>query len=234
MYLGEYRIDDYVDLVATTHRFSSGAAYAATSITYRVYEDGSDVQIIADTAMTAFDTITGLYLNHIQLTAALGFETGKTYAALIQATVDGVAAIDWRSWKVVNARDANVVSQANIDFGALQKTSLNAATPASVQNIPATGIGFTALPWNAAWDAEVESECNDALNTAIAEMAQGIPPVTPTPKQALMYLYMAWRNEVKRTAGLYTVSNDAGIVICKASLSDDGTTFTKVEFISGA
>ena len=28
---------------------------------------------------------------------------------------------------------ANVVTQANIDFGALQKTSLNAATPASVQ-----------------------------------------------------------------------------------------------------
>lgn len=47
---------------------------------------------------------------------------------------------------------ANVVTQANIDFGALQKTSLNAATPASVQNIPATGTGLTAIPWNAAWD----------------------------------------------------------------------------------
>lgn len=40
---------------------------------------------------------------------------------------------------------ANVVTQANIDFGALQKTSLNAATPASVQNIAANGSGFTAL-----------------------------------------------------------------------------------------
>lgn len=41
--------------------------------------------------------------------------------------------------------DVNVLTQANIDFGALQKASLNAATPASVQNIPATGSGFTAL-----------------------------------------------------------------------------------------
>ena len=57
----------------------------------------------------------------------------------------------------------NVVTQANIDFGALQKTSLNAATPASVQNIAATGTGFTAIPWNAAWDAEVQSEVNDEI-----------------------------------------------------------------------
>jgi len=33
----------------------------------------------------------------------------------------------------------------DIDFSTSQKTSLNAATPASVQNIPATGSGFTAL-----------------------------------------------------------------------------------------
>jgi hypothetical protein len=58
---------------------------------------------------------------------------------------------------------ANVVSQANIDFGALQKTSLNAATPASVQNIAVTGTNFTAIPWNAAWDAEVQSEVNDEI-----------------------------------------------------------------------
>jgi hypothetical protein len=46
--------------------------------------------------------------------------------------------------QLVNA-PAVVKAQDNIDFGALQKASLNAATPASVQNIPATGSGFTAL-----------------------------------------------------------------------------------------
>jgi hypothetical protein len=30
--------------------------------------------------------------------------------------------------------------------------------------IGAAGAGLTALPWNAAWDAEVQSECTDALN----------------------------------------------------------------------
>lgn len=30
--------------------------------------------------------------------------------------------------------------------------------------IGAAGAGLTAIPWNAAWDAEVQSECTDALN----------------------------------------------------------------------
>src|SRR3990170_831739 len=101
MYLGEYRIDDYVTLIATTHRFSSGAAYAPTAITYRVYEDATDVEIVADTAMTNFDTETGFYLDRIQCTAVLGYEVGKTYTALIKATVDSVAAITAYTWRIL-------------------------------------------------------------------------------------------------------------------------------------
>jgi hypothetical protein len=52
----------------------------------------------------------------------------------------------WDSMFGSDKLDVAVVEQANIDFGALQKSSLNAATPASVQNIPATGSGFTAIP----------------------------------------------------------------------------------------
>jgi hypothetical protein len=100
MYLGEYAIDEYVDLVATSHRFSSGAAYDATSITYRVYENGSATEMISDTAMTKFDSETGFYFDRIQCTAALGYENGKSYVVLIKATIDGVACIDWRSFKV--------------------------------------------------------------------------------------------------------------------------------------
>src|SRR3990167_7482211 len=101
MYLGEYRIDDYVTLIATTHRFSSGAAYAPTAITYRVYDDATAIEIVADTAMTNFDTETGFYLDRIQCTAVLGYEVGKTYTALIKATVDSVAAITAYTWRIL-------------------------------------------------------------------------------------------------------------------------------------
>ena len=98
---------------------------------------------------------------------------------------------------------ANVVTQANIDFGVLQKASIGA-------------------------------EVDEALGTdPISEMAQGLPPITPTIKQALMYLYMALRDETNTTATLITVKNDAGTVICKATLSDNGTTFVKGEMVSG-
>lgn len=60
-------------------------------------------------------------------------QTGDTYALAAGAT--GFAAID-------TVVDAILVDTAVI--GAL-------------------GAGLTAVPWNAAWDAEVESECNDAL-----------------------------------------------------------------------
>jgi len=39
--------------------------------------------------------------------------------------------------------------------------------------IGAAGAGLTAVPWNAAWDAEVESEATDALEAAIGTPAAG-------------------------------------------------------------
>lgn len=35
---------------------------------------------------------------------------------------------------------------------------------ADTDDIGVAGAGLTAIPWNAAWDAEVQSECTDALN----------------------------------------------------------------------
>lgn len=39
-----------------------------------------------------------------------------------------------------------------------------AAIEAQTDDIGAAGAGLTAIPWNSAWDAEVQSECTDALN----------------------------------------------------------------------
>ena len=99
-YLGSWAVDDYITITATTHRASSGAAYAATAITLRVYEDDTATEIVEDAAMTAFDSVTGLYASKIQLTAAAGFEAGKCYTALIQATVDSVTAITTHSFQI--------------------------------------------------------------------------------------------------------------------------------------
>jgi len=57
-----------------------------------------------------------------------------------------------------------------------------------------TGSGYTAIPWNAAWDAEVQSECTDALTaywtTAMSESYANLTPTTePSPVEMLYMIF---------------------------------------------
>lgn len=81
--------------------------------------------------------------------------------------------------------------------------------------------------------AEVNAEVVDALGTdTLAELAQGIPSATPTIKAAIMALYMALRNKVNVDTNK-EITNDAGTVIFKKALTDDGTTYSEAEAVSG-
>ena len=70
---------------------------------------------------------------------------GATGGVAIVGSVMGKSPATLAAGDVTGNLPAVVKAEDNIDFGAAKKTSLNAATPASVQNIPATGSGFTAL-----------------------------------------------------------------------------------------
>jgi phage baseplate assembly protein W len=56
----------------------------------------------------------------------------------------------------VNVMEVNGTGQTGNDNGADINTLIT--------QIGTAGNGLTAIPWNAAWDAEVQSECTDALN----------------------------------------------------------------------
>lgn len=146
MYLGEYLVDDYLVLTAQAHRFSSGAAYAPSAITYRIYEDATAAEIVTDTAMTAFDAVTGFYLNRIQLTAAAGFRTGYAYTVLIQATVDSVAAIVARHFRVRTA-PVNVTEWKGSTAPAMTGDAYARlpAAPAAVSDVPTANANADAL-----------------------------------------------------------------------------------------
>jgi hypothetical protein len=113
MFLGSWKIDDYVPIPVTCHRFSSGAAYAPSALTYSIYEDGGTTGIAEDVDMTPaspHDGVVGFYLARPQLTAASGFEKGKNYTVLIKATVDSISAIATHTFQIEAEVDANVVS----------------------------------------------------------------------------------------------------------------------------
>ena len=81
----------------------------------------------------------------------------------------------------------------------------------------------------------IENRFDDFTAGSLDEMSQGAPGVAPTPKEALNWMYRDFRNKTETTASEKAVYADNGTTkLAKTQVSDDGTTFTKEEYISGA
>ncbi|VAX15360.1 hypothetical protein MNBD_NITROSPINAE04-1962 [hydrothermal vent metagenome] len=98
----DYKIDDFYTFSVNTHNPSTGAATDADSApTYRVYEDETATPILTGSmALLDSTNTTGFYSEQIQLTAANGFEEGKSYNIYITATVGGTAGTTKRFFKM--------------------------------------------------------------------------------------------------------------------------------------
>ncbi len=79
----------------------------------------------------------------------------------------------------------------------------------------------------------VVSNVSAGFDGAMAELSQATPSATPSWQAALMLLYMTMRNQMSVTATQKSIYNDAGTVIVKKVLSDDGTTYNEAEAVSG-
>ncbi len=80
--------------------------------------------------------------------------------------------------------------------------------------------------------ANVLTQVNTALDTAITELAVAVPSATPSLRNAAMLMYMALRNKLKvQTSGVdaLEVHNDAGTLITKKLITDDGTDLTEAK-----
>lgn len=99
---------------------------------------------------------------------------------------------------------AHVTAEDNIDFGVTKKASIN---------------------------TEVVDSISVDDHTEPGDM---VPPVTTSLLGKVGFLYKDWRNKSEQTSNLYSLYNDAGTNIDQqASVSDDGTTFTKGEVGAG-
>ncbi len=72
-----------------------------------------------------------------------------------------------------------------------------------------------------------------ASGAVIPELAVAIPAATPTPREFAMLLYMALRNKLDVTTAIKRVHNDAGTIVATKALTDDGSTYSEAEMISG-
>lgn len=185
--------------------------------------------------------------------ASVQTDTNDIQARLPAALVSG------RMDSSVGAMAANVVTASSIAAAALNgkgdwnigKTgyALSAAgvqaiwdaltsaltTAGSIGKLLVDNINATISSRSTVTTAQVNAEVVDALNVdTYAEPGQGAPAATTTLVGKIGYLYKAWRNKSTQDATDYKLFNDdAATVDQKATVSDDGTTFTRGEAASG-
>ncbi len=184
--------------------------------------------------------------------AALTWLTPTVAGRTLDVTTTGAAGIDWAN--VENPTTAVNLSATNIDVDqvvasvsgtvgsvagqTLANLDVASSTLATAANlaIVAGYIDTEVAAILAAVDTEVaaiKAKTDNLPGAALAELPQAALPATPSMEQLLMALYMALRNRLDVTATTKSVTNDAGTVIFKKALSDDGTTYSEAKAVSG-
>jgi hypothetical protein len=111
-YYGSWKINDYLTFTANTHDANTGLATDADSVpAYRIYEDETGTAILTGT-MTFLDPThtVGFYSERVDLSAANGFEKGKSYHIYVFAAVDSVNGTASHNFQIEAETDSNVVS----------------------------------------------------------------------------------------------------------------------------
>lgn len=240
--------------LASTTNITAGTITTATNLTTNNDKTGygvssTAVQAIWDALTSALTTSgsIGKYIIDALTPLTIGTADSGSTTTLADSALNQSATDHWK-WQALIAK-----SGTNAGLGALitafdpatDTLTFTPAFPAAVgagmtyEILPATqailaGLTHTGavIPWNAAWDAEVQSEVDDALNTAIAELGVAAPTATPTIRTGLMLLYMALRNKlVVQTSGTDAIEiyNDAGTKICAKLITDDSADYTEAK-----
>ncbi len=214
--LGTYRIDEYLNIPASTTRFSTGAAYQPTALTYSIYVDGSTTGIVEDVDMvpaSPFDGVTGAYMARTQLTTAGGYAANKHYVVLVKATVDGVSAVAMHTFRIETAPStaADVVTALGTGstLTALATATDLATTDGKVDDIledtgttiPAAidAVPTTAETTAAIWAKTVDGKTFESLMEILLAFTSGKVVVTPGTGSRTISYYKADGTTIKLT-----------------------------------
>lgn len=192
---------------------------------------GFDGLIIHESGAYGINETGGADKNHI---AGPGIVLGHNTTADTNLSGDTLK-INVEQWLKDSDKPTNFEDMAITDATGLVSVGTNNDKTGYDLNADQSGVTIgTVNALGAQAKADVNAEVVDVMTVdTIAELAQGLPPITPTIIQALMLAYMKLRDKVEQTSNLLEIHNDAGTVITKAIVSDDGTTFTKGKLQAG-
>lgn len=172
-------------------------------------------------------------LTGFELQASLSTQTVAAVSGSVGSVTGAVGSVT-SSVNVGQLAGQTVTAAAGVTFptSIASPTNITAGTITTVTNLTNAP---TAGDLTATMKTSVKTQITDALNVdTYAELGQGNPPATATFRQALWYLYKAWRNKHTQTSSTYSLyADDTTTVDQKATVADDGTTLTRGEIATG-
>ena len=179
---------------------------------------GDLAQIEADTAATA--------------AAATEARLAELDAANLPTDIAAIPTVMRGTDSAALASEVTAARMSELDAG----TGGKMANVVDAIKVETTSLDGTKIPDTLSL-ANINAEVDTALDTAIPELSQGIPIATPTIRTGLMLLYMTLRNKlVVQTSGTdaLEIYNDAGTLIVRKLLTDNGSDYTETKASSGA
>lgn len=171
---GPWYIDDLLTFYQTAHDPATGGAVDADSApTYRVYEHETGAAILTGSmALLDSSNTAGLYSEQITLSAANGFEVGKSYVVYREVVVDGVTDTAEDSFKVIATPADAVAAIADAVWDEALSGHTTAGTAGKQLQDIATGSAPTAAAIaDAVWDelltAHLVADSGSAVVTEI-------------------------------------------------------------------
>ncbi len=191
-----------------------------------------DVPGLIATAQSDLDTLTGS--DGVTLATAQGNYAPATAAICTEARLAELdaanlpTATDTAVTDLANATDGLGALKALIDTVTTDVGTVNSDLGNATDGLGALKTLIDAL--NDISSANVLTQVNAALDTAIAELGVAAPTATPTFRTAVMLIYMAILQKRDTTATSDEIHNAADTAIASASVSDDGVTFSKAKY----
>ena len=232
---GDFILDDCHSHIAgaTTPIIDTGAGIANVDLSMANYQNGIEIRNLNATGVDEF-SISGI---------------GQIiYAASCSGTVNQRG-----DWKVTNTGGVTITSDDNTTNveAILEDTGTTIpgvlGTPAADMSADIAAVKVDTAATLVDTD-ELQGDWTnggrldlllDALiteiDTAVGEPSQGAPGVSIKRGEKIDYIYKALRNKSTQTATQQSIYADDGTTVDhKATISDDGTTYTKGEFATGA
>lgn len=205
-------------------------ANAATSITTALTANiVGNITGTIDTVTTLTNAPTGMALE-----ATLTAMKGATFSG----ATDSLEAIRDRgdaAWTTATgfATPTNITAATGVVLAGVTHTGAVIPTVSAVTGLTTSNLDATVS--SRATPAQVNAEVLDVFTIdTFAEPAQGAPAATTTLANKIAYLFKFLRNKKEQTATTLSIYDDAGTTVDhKATISDNGTTYTHGEIGTG-